>query len=84
MISWRNHNTHQKEARAVKAALEEAGIPFTRVGHGTHSAWSWLEIYLGTRENYLKYGDHALAIAQRVTGRKGDYYGNILVIGIPG
>ncbi|MBT9143940.1 MAG: hypothetical protein DDT29_02354 [Dehalococcoidia bacterium] len=80
-MSWRNHSTHREETKAVKLALKEAGIPFTKVGHGTGSAWSWLEIYLGTHENYNEHGDHALAIARRVTGRKGDYDGGILVIG---
>jgi len=45
-MSWRNHNNHREETKAVKDALVEAGIPVLKVGHGTGTAWGWLEIHL--------------------------------------
>jgi len=74
---WRNHNTHREETGAVKAALNAAGINCT-VGHGTGTAWSWLEINIG-RETNRELHDKALRIAQTVTGRHGDYSGRINV-----
>ena len=79
-MSWRNHKTHAEETKAVKQALREARIPFRRVGHGTGTAWSWLEIYLRNAENYNKYHRDALAIAKAVTGRHGEYDGEILIL----
>jgi len=38
-MSWRNHSTHREETKAVKKALEKAGIKFKKVGHGTGTAW---------------------------------------------
>jgi len=73
-MSWRNQKTHREETKAVKEALKKAGIS-AKVGHGTGTAWSWLEIFTdrtGDREKILE-------IAQDVTGRSGDYHGNILV-----
>ncbi len=45
-MSWRNHETHAEETKAVKAALKAAGINAV-VGHGAGTAWSWLEINIG-------------------------------------
>jgi len=79
-MTWRNFTNHRDETRAVKQALREANIPFTRVGHGTGTAWAWLEIYLGNPENYKLYADLVRRIAKQVTGRTGDYDGDILVL----
>ena len=79
-MSWRNHKTHAEETHAVKEALRNAGIPFRKVGHGTGTTWAWLEIYLGTPENYRKYHQEVLAIAQAITGRRGDYHGDISIL----
>lgn len=43
-MSWRRHDTHRAETQAVKAALKAAGFPQAHVGHGTGTAWGWLEI----------------------------------------
>jgi len=76
-MSWRNHKNHQEETKAVKAALAEAGIRAT-VGHGTGTAWSWLEINVGPGNWGLR--DRVLQIAKEVTGRTGDYSGEIMVL----
>jgi len=79
-MSWRKHVTHAEETRAVKQALAEAGIK-AKVGHGTGTAWSWLEINLelnGSDCPQLK--RQALSIAKRVTGRHGEYDGDILIL----
>ena len=80
-MSWRNHKTHAEETKAVKEALRKARIPFRKVGHGSGTAWAWLEIYLGTPENYDRLRSEALNIAQAVTGRHGEYHGEILILG---
>ena len=43
---WRAHDSHAAETKAVKAALAEAGIA-AAVGHGSGTAWGWLEVHLG-------------------------------------
>ena len=40
-----NYYNHREESKAVKAALTAQGIR-AKVGHGTGTAWSWLEISL--------------------------------------
>jgi len=78
--SWRKHSTHSQETRAVKRALATVGIP-AKVSHGKGTAWAWLEINLGlgARENReLQAG--VLAIAKDITGRTGDYNGEILIL----
>ena len=101
-MSWRKHSSHAEETAAVKAALRKAGIPFRSVGHGTGTAWSWLEIYIGANRSGLTHvkgepdwlcrpecpackgnraiHDKAIAVAQQVTGRDGDYDGRILAL----
>ena len=44
MTTWRKHATHAEETRAVRAALVEAGYTTAKVGHGSGTAWGWLEI----------------------------------------
>lgn len=73
-MSWRNHSNHKEEMKAVKEALKEAGIN-AKVGHGTGTAWSWLEINVGKGNGNLR--DKVLSICKEITGRKGDYDGNI-------
>ena len=103
-VSWRAHDTHAAETKAVKGALATAGIA-AAVGHGTGTAWGWLEIRLGAEgrdggwhERTDAYGalrcspktcgecaryraiDAAtLRIAQAVTGRSGEYHGEITI-----
>lgn len=80
-MSWRNFTNHRSETKAVKAALRKAGIPFTKVGHGTGTAWAWLEIYLGNQANHKLYGQQTLSLAKSITGRTGEYNGDILILG---
>lgn len=53
-MAWRNHGTHKAETKAVKTALQAVGIN-AKVGHGTGTAWAWLEINIG---NGQQFGDH--------------------------
>lgn len=101
---WRNHKTHREETQAVKKALKEAGIE-AKVGHGTGTAWGWLEINLGPNPSGLEHQKmestptpwicsadcpaceyneelrlHTIQIAKYVTGRHGDYDGEISVL----
>jgi len=76
-MSWRNFKTHQAETKAVKEALSKAGLK-ARVGHGTGTAWEWLNISpIGrwSKDQRRK----ALRIAKTVSGRHGDYDGRILI-----
>jgi len=77
-MSWRKHSTHREETRAVKKALIEEGIPVKKVGHGTGTAWAWLHIYLDPSDK-MDYYEEVIRIAQEVTGRHGDYNGEINV-----
>ena len=86
---------HKSETRAVKEALKKAGIE-AEVKHGRGAAWGWLEINIGDpgMRNGLKQGpfgsqyteeelalhDTVLKIAKDITGRRGDYNGEILVL----
>jgi hypothetical protein len=45
-MSWRKHDSHKEETKAVKKALADAGIKAS-VTHGTGTAWGWLHINLG-------------------------------------
>jgi hypothetical protein len=87
----------KQETKAVKKALQAYGIN-ARVGHGTGTAWGWLEINVGSGQQFGT--EHVIderrthrncplckasnlisafaeKIAQEVTGRHGDYGGNI-------
>lgn len=93
-MSWRNQDSHIEETRAVKKALADAGIK-AKVTHDKGTAWCWLHINLGDpkKRNGLKkvesgniYTDEelelhrkALNIALKITGRKGDYDGEIII-----
>ena len=76
---WRVHNNHSAETKAVKDALIQAGYGNVRVKHGTGTAWSWLDIYADVRPNQSWQDKRIdiIRIAQRTTGRHGDYDGNI-------
>lgn len=43
-MTWRIHPDHWSETKAVKRALAKAGFRHARVGHGTGTAWAWLEV----------------------------------------
>ena len=112
-MAWRNHETHREESNAVKNALAAEGIK-ARVGHGTGTAWGWLEIHTAapsvlhdttspgssvivqTDKPSRIGGGHCVGncdgcaavretserinhIARTVTGRHGEYGGNINV-----
>jgi len=67
------------ETKAVKAALIKAGYTGVKVGHGTGTAWGWLDIKCDEKPKQSwqeKYSD-VERIAQQTTGRNGDYGGRI-------
>ena len=67
------------ETKAVKDALLASGYTVVKVGHGTGTARSWLHIKCDEKPDQTwqdKYSD-VERIAQRITGRSGDYSGRI-------
>ena len=67
------------ETKAVKGALIALGYTGVKVGHGTGTARSWLHIKCDEKDSQTwqeKYSD-VEQIAQRITGRFGDYGGRI-------
>jgi len=66
----------REETQKVKAALAAAGI-IAKVSHGKGTAWGWLKVNVGTGNGYLH--EKVLEITQEVTGRHGEYSGNINV-----
>ncbi|OHB90831.1 MAG: hypothetical protein A3D89_04235 [Planctomycetes bacterium RIFCSPHIGHO2_02_FULL_52_58] len=121
-MNWRNQATHREETKVVKTALRSAGLPVARVGHGTGTAWGWLDIELARSPQahivitpdkermervaaQARYGNDyfmpcindclactterearqkAILIAQEVTGRSGEYDGEITVSHVSG
>lgn len=87
---WRKFSDHKSETKAVKEALDRAGIE-AEVGHGRGTGWGWLEINIGdpglrggvieeTRQYTHEEQDlhkKVMTIAKEVTGRHGEYDGNI-------
>ena len=75
--------TPRQETTAVKTALIEAGFNknVVSVGHGRGTAAAWLEMLVNQIEGLAYNGSYELALstAQRVTGRHGDYSGQIAV-----
>ncbi len=80
-MTWRKHKTHREETKAVKDALLKAGFTNVKVGHGTGTAWGWLKIYCDAKpgQSYQDKRLEVLRIAKAVTGRHGDYDGEINV-----
>ena len=94
-MPWRNHDNHKEETKAVKNALAYAGIK-AKVTHGRGTAWGWLHINIGDpkQRNGLKpapfeyqYTEEELAlhrkvlkITQGITGRHGEYDGEIIIL----
>ena len=79
--NWRKQRTHRTETKAVKAALTKAGFRNVRVGHGTGTAWEWLDIYCSAKPGQSSQDKRreVLRIAKQITGRHGDYDGRINV-----
>ena len=81
-MSWRNHKSHREETKAVKEALRKRGID-AKVGHGTGTAWGWLEIrpvsYPKELNDWQTRRAVILSIVRQITGRHGDYNGEVLV-----
>ena len=74
--SWRKQATHQAETKAVKAGLKSAGFTAINVTHGTGTGWSWLDIKLAATHSFDD-TRQAIRVAQEITGRTGDYNGEI-------
>ena len=71
----------REETNIVKNALTQAGYTNVKVKHGTGTACGWLKIwadFLPGKGFHLWRGD-IIQIAQAVTGRHGDYSGEISV-----
>lgn len=71
------------ETKLVKQALIKAGYTGVTVGHGVGTSWGWLHIgvdtTIGFGVDYSKTMDAVERIAQRVTGRHGEWGGCINV-----
>ncbi len=70
-----------QETKIVKEALKSAGYTEVRVGHGTGTARWWLHIKAKALVNqtWQQKNRAVIQIAQQVTGRHGDYDGEINV-----
>jgi len=95
-MSWRNHKTHKEETKAVKEALARRGIKTkVGHGKGTGWAWLEINIGNPEHRNGIildQFGlgrytaeeiqlqDKVLLIAQEITGRHGDYNGEIMIL----
>lgn len=95
-MNWRNHKTHREETKAVKQALARRGIKAkVGHGKGTGWAWLEINLGDPKHRNgliidqfglgrYTKkerhFQDKVLLIAQEITGRHGDYSGEILIL----
>jgi hypothetical protein len=93
-MAWRNQENHREETKAVKKALTDAGID-AKVTHGKGTAWGWLHINIGDprrrngfksapfehqyTEEELEFHRKVLNIAQKITGRYGEYDGEIVI-----
>jgi hypothetical protein len=80
-MTWRNHKSHRDETKAVKEALLKAGYNHVRVNHGTGTTWGWLIIHCDDKsgQSYQDKRIEVLRTAKEVTGRHGDYDGEINV-----
>lgn len=80
-MTWRNHKTHREESKAVKEALLKAEFSNVKVSHGTGTAWAWLLIHCTAKpgQSFQDNRVEVIRIAKAVTGRHGDYHGEINV-----
>ena len=84
-MTWRNQKNHREESKAVKDALIEAGFTNVKVGHGRGTAWGWLKIHCAAKlgqsfpRSFQENRVEVIRIAKAVTGRHGDYDGEINV-----
>ena len=73
----------REETKAVKLALIDAGFDkaAVKVGHGRGTARAWLEIHVNHIDGltFSQNDDLAVKVAQKATGRHGDYQGRISV-----
>jgi len=78
---WRVHDNHLGETVAVKKALIQAGYTNVRVKHGRGTAWGWLAIYADAKagQTWQDKRIDILRITKRITGRHGEYDGEINV-----
>ena len=72
-----------EETKLIKAVLKKAGFEKATVTRGKGTSRDWIHINLklsklGTAE-WQRIRDDVSALAQRVTGRSGDYHGRINV-----
>ena len=72
-------NQRLTETKNVKDALIKAGYTGVKVGHGTGTAWGWLDIKCDEKpnQNWQAKNSDVERIAQQATGRHGDYGGRI-------
>lgn len=79
--TWREHRNHRTESQAVKKALIASGYTNVKVGHGSGTAWGWLHIKCDAKpgQSFQEKDSAVIRIAKEVTGRHGDYDGNINV-----
>ena len=80
-MTWKNQKTHRDETKAVKDALLNAGFTNVKVGHGRGTAWAWLKIHCSLQpgKSFQDQRVEVIRIAKSVTGRHGDYDGEINV-----
>jgi hypothetical protein len=64
----------REESLTVRNALSADGIK-SKVNHGTGTAWGWLEIHVERGMGHSHEG--IIKRVQEVTGRHGEYDGNI-------
>ena len=71
----------QEETKAVRKALADKGYKVLHVGHGTGTARCWLHIKVASQPECLRHEtmQAVIRIAEKVTGRLGDYDGRINV-----
>ena len=65
----------REETKTVKKALQANGYDNVRVGHGSGTARFWL--YITIPQDAWTQRQDVIGIAQHVTGRHGEYDGNI-------
>ncbi len=56
-MSWRNHETHAEETKAVRNALKAVGIN-AKIGHDSGTAWDWLKVNIGEGQQFGEHVNH--------------------------